>query len=313
MFFGKNIPKENIERIYKGYLEELEGLCDKYSKEYETNPAGIKVHFRIKETDPDTGRRMKTGKGETLGLVDLSEVDVTIGKSGLFDGDVKKNFTMCVISLFHELTHVEQYAAIKGETAPKESVYDVVSGFYNPTYNKKNYYISWGEIDADIEGIKRGYRYIIAHHKEIAPLPYIKEYMAGNGRYVDYKQEIGAAQSMRELDERVFTPLKENLWRNGKDIDGCEGDEFVTYLQKNGAEFGISLEEVLSLTKEAMLADGVNKNSISDKVLTAIALDRQPELRSELYIPALQSLTLESVMEELKEIVRNKAIDHASS
>ena len=316
MFFRKDIPKDNLERIYKRYLEELEGLCDKYSKEYETNRAGMKVLFRTKEIDPDTGRRMKTGKGETLAFVNLSGAVVTIGKSGFFDGDVKKNFAMCVISLFHELTHVEQYIAIKGETAPKESVYDTVSGFYNPTYDNKNYYIRWGEVDADIEGIKRGYRYIVTHHKEFVHpkretplLTYIKEYMLNNGRYVDYKQEIETAQSMREIEERVFIPLKENLWQKGKDIDGCEGDEFVTYLRENGGALGTSLEEVLSLTKEAMSANGVNKNSLPDKVLTAIALDRQPELRNELNLFNLKEFTLESVMEELKEIVRNKTMD----
>lgn len=277
----------------KTYFKELKKLFEYYSQK-----KNISIHFKNNSI---------IGSGETKFNKDPSKENIKIGKKNYFiQKDPQYAFVQTLITLFHELQHVEQDEDLRDGTASPEMFYDAIATFENRGYYIKNYCYDKRELEAHISGINYAYSYLMESHPEINVFHYIKRYVEERSIFQDYSDEISKANTIEELNQFVFDRMIEDRKYLPKDVELCVDkngklDDFTnpleTYCYDNYVNLKADLIEIKLLGTEDV-------NFLSDKIVGIITRDLNPE-----YLPLFERNhipmeTLDDAMNEIKECLK---------
>lgn len=269
------------------YISELEKLCQKLSK---TN------NYRI-----FLANSLNVNNGDTKYFKKSSKMYSRIGiKDFISSNDKEFAFVQTLIIIFHELQHKKQNDQINNGTASPEMFYDAISIFENRDYYEQNYKIDLRELDANYVGINNAYEYLLINHPEINAFEMIKRYMMDHSFFSEYTEDIEKLNSIEEINN-IFEVMIKSISFKLKTMERCAEDRFFNSILSFWDDTGIN---PIATLIEATNCSELNVNFLSDKIVGIITRDLNPE-----YLPLFERNhisieTLDDVMNEIKEYLR---------
>ena len=281
------------------YLKEIEELCDQFSLD-------MNVLITLdKKTIP--------GNGDSKFDFDPKRMKVKIGiKSFGKNGNACSDFVMTLVTLHHELHHIEQNRDIFSNNMDGYFLFDAIAGFENREYYKKNYKNSIRELDADNNGIHQAYAYLQNFHPEINAIQHIKSYMKTRPFYEDYHDQIDQVKTIDDID-LILDQIFENLPNQRKSLDTT--DDFVVLMNKYWTNTGINIMALLVQTENAIQElkeddperwQDLSINFLCDKTVTAFTLMKVPEYQILFDNIKERIPTPDMIVQEFQDIIREK-------